>query len=139
MPSPPADTVQGSNEGQSNHIQVQRPPWWEEPQLDKVVVFLTHTHARARARTRTHTHTHTHTLSILSLMHDGDSKNAARKQRSKGRGEKRSLPPRRLGLLPGEPVSFHLPNRTRGRSQVSNLTPLAQQLDLMDCFLLLKL
>lgn len=58
-------------------------------------------------------------------------------------GERRDggfLTPRRLGLLPGGPVSFHLPNRrTRGRSQVSNLTPLAQQLDLMDCFLLLKL
>ena len=138
MPSPPADTVQGSNEGQSNHIQVQRPPWWEEPQLDKVVVFLTHTHARARTHTHAHTHTHTHSPSSLLCMMV-TLKNAARKQRSKGRGEKRSLPPRRLGLLPGEPVSFHLPNRTRGRSQVSNLTPLAQQLDLMDCFLLLKL
>ena len=71
-------------------------------------------------------------------------KDTPRKQRSEGRGERRD------GVFfTGKgwasrawvtSASFHLQNRIkRGWSPVSNLTPLAKLLNIMDCFLNFKL
>lgn len=70
VPSPPPDTSQGRDDGQSNQTRVQRPPWPEEPQLYKVVVFLTYAYANF----------------ILSLMRDGDSKRHIKKGEEPGEG-----------------------------------------------------
>ena len=63
VPSPPPDTAQESNGGQLNPIQVQRPPWQEEPQLYKAVMLLIHMYI----------------YFILSLTSNGDSKRHTKK------------------------------------------------------------